>query len=207
MHITVTPGSMAALFIAMVILAAVPGVSVLMVTARSASLGFIHGVFTTIGIVSGDIFFILLAIFGLVILAETMGNAFVMIKYLGGGYLIYLGINFWWKRNSVTKDMDATESSLLSSFLAGLLVTLADQKAILFYLGFFPAFLDLSAITLLDTGTITGITIVAVGGIKIVYAYLADRASFVANTRLTEGIKLTAGCVLLLVGLYLILVT
>lgn len=198
---------MAALFIAMVILAAVPGVSVLMVTARSASLGFIHGVFTTIGIVSGDIFFILLAIFGLVILAETMGNAFVMIKYLGGGYLIYLGINFWWKRNSVTKDMDATESSLLSSFLAGLLVTLADQKAILFYLGFFPAFLDLSAITLLDTGTITGITIVAVGGIKIVYAYLADRASFVANTRLTEGIKLTAGCVLLLVGLYLILVT
>jgi threonine/homoserine/homoserine lactone efflux protein len=207
MHITITLSSMAALFIAMAILAAVPSVSVLMVTTRSASLGFIHGVYTTIGIVSGDIFYILLAIFGLVLLADTMGNAFVMIKYLGGAYLIFLGVNFWWKRNSVTKDIDATESSLLSSFLAGLLVTLADQKAILFYLGFFPAFLDLSAITLLDTGTITGITIVAVGGVKMVYAYLADRASFVANTRLTEGIKLTAGCVLVLVGLYLILVT
>ncbi len=196
---------MAALFIAMVILAAVPGVSVLMVTTRSASHGFIHGVFTAIGIVSGDIFFILLAIFGLVLLAETLGNAFVLIKYLGGAYLVFLGINFWWERTKVAKDMDATESSLLSSFLAGLLVTLADQKAILFYLGFFPAFLDLSVITLLDTVTITGITVVAVGGVKIVYAYLADRASFVTNTRLTGGIKITAGGVLVLVGLYLIL--
>lgn len=196
---------MAALFIVMVLLAAAPSVSVLMVTARSASHGFIHGVFTAIGIVSGDIFFILLAIFGLVLLAEAMGNAFVLIKYLGGAYLIFLGINFWWERTKVAKDLVATESSLLSSFLAGLLVTLADQKAILFYLGFFPAFPDLSAITLLDTGTITGITIVAVGGVKIVYAYLADRARLVANTGQTEGIKITAGCVLVLVGLYMIL--
>ena len=181
MHITVTPGSMAALFTAMVILAAVPSVSVLMVTARSASRGFIHGVFTTIGIVTGDIFFILIAIFGLVLLAEAMGNTIVLIKYLGGAYLIFLGINFWWNKTKTENDVDASESSLLSSFLAGLLITLADQKAILFYLGFFPAFLDLSAITFLDTGIITGIVIVAVGGVKLGYAYMADRTSMIAN--------------------------
>ena len=42
--------------------------------------------------------------------------------------------------------------------MAGLLVTLADQKAILFYLGFLPAFMDLDAITPADT--------IAVGAIK-----------------------------------------
>lgn len=204
MHITMTLSSMAALFIAMVILAAVPSVSVLMVTARSASHGFIHGVFTTIGIVTGDIFFILLAIFGLVLLAEVLGNTFVLIKYLGGAYLIFLGINFWWNRTKAANDVNATESSLLSSFLAGLLITLADQKAILFYLGFFPAFLELSAITFLDTGVITVVAIVAVGGVKLGYAYMAGRASLVANASLTQGIKIIAGCVLVLVGLNLV---
>ncbi|HBE31773.1 MAG TPA: hypothetical protein DD990_10680, partial [Cyanobacteria bacterium UBA11368] len=50
--------------------------------------GFIHGVFATIGIVLGDIIFIIIAIWGLSFLAETMGNLFVLIKYIGGAYLI-----------------------------------------------------------------------------------------------------------------------
>ena len=87
-----TLGSIATLFGAMVILAFVPSVSVLAVTTRSAASGFIHGVFTTAGIVVGDVFFIILAIFGLLVLAEAMGSLFVLINYLGGAYLIWLGI-------------------------------------------------------------------------------------------------------------------
>jgi threonine/homoserine/homoserine lactone efflux protein len=78
-----TFSSIVALFSAMVVLASIPSVSVLAVSTRSATYGFIHGVFTTIGIVLGDIIFIIIAIWGLSFLAETMGSLFVLIKYLG----------------------------------------------------------------------------------------------------------------------------
>jgi len=53
------------------------------------------------------------------------------------------------------------------------MITLGDQKAILFYLGFFPAFLDLVAMSALDTAVILLVTTVAVGGVKLAYAGMA----------------------------------
>jgi len=60
MESSLTPGNITALFGSMIVLAFIPSASVLVVSARSAASGFTHGVFTTIGIVVGDIFFIIL---------------------------------------------------------------------------------------------------------------------------------------------------
>jgi threonine/homoserine/homoserine lactone efflux protein len=196
-----TFSSIVALFGAMFILAIIPSVSVLAVSARSAAYGLIHGVFTTIGIVVGDIFFILLAILGLSLLAETMGSLFVLVKYLGGAYLIWLGIRLWKSKSKAVEAEGIIESSLLSSFLTGLFITLGDQKAILFYLSFFPAFLDLSTISFFDTSIIIIITIIAVGGVKLGYAYMADRASLLIAY---QGINITAGCVMIGTGIFLV---
>ena len=68
-----------------------------------------------------------------------MGNLFFLVKYLGGAYLIWLGIQVWRSRSKVVKAEEMIEPSLLSSFLTGLFITLGDQKTILFYLGFFPS--------------------------------------------------------------------
>ena len=57
----------------------------------------------------------------------------------------------------------------------GTSLTLADQKAILFYFGFFPACINLSALSVPDVLIITGITAVASEGSKLVYVYLAVR--------------------------------
>ena len=57
------------LFFAMVLLAALPSTSVLTVVARSLSAGFWHGSVTALGIVAGDIVFILFAVYGLAVLA------------------------------------------------------------------------------------------------------------------------------------------
>ena len=137
MESSLTPGSIAALFGSMAVLAFIPGISVLVVSARSAANGFTHGVFVTIGIVTGDIIFIILAIYGLSVLAEFMGSHFSLIKYLGSAYLIWLGINLWKFKPGTGEVENNIEPSILSSFLTGLFITLGDQKAILFYLGFF----------------------------------------------------------------------
>ncbi len=199
-----TFSNIVALFSAMVVLASIPSVSVLAVSTRSATSGFIHGVFTTIGIVVGDIIFIIIAIWGLSLLAETMGSLFVLIKYLGGAYLMFLGIGLCWSKSNRLEPEEARESSLLSSFLAGLSITLADQKASLFYLGFFPAFLDLSKISYLDTSIIIAITIVAVGSVKLGYAFMADRARLLISSKITKRINIAAGCVMISVGIFLV---
>jgi threonine/homoserine/homoserine lactone efflux protein len=89
-----------------------------------------------------------------------------------------------------------------------LFITLGDQKAILFYLGLFPAFLDLSTVSLADTSIIILITMLAVGGAKLVYAYMADRASLLlASTGATKIINFAAGTVMVGVGVLLVVKT
>jgi threonine/homoserine/homoserine lactone efflux protein len=193
-----------ALFSSMAILAAIPSVSVLAVTTRSATFGFLHGVFTSIGIVTGDIIFILIAIGGLSLLAAKMGSLFFLIKYLGAAYLIFLGVGLCRSKSQDVESGTIAQSSLWSSFLTGLLITLADQKATLFYLGFFPAFVDMTKITLIDTGIIMAIAIVAVGGVKVVYALLADLSRLLIRTNFARRLNLFAGVVMIGVGLFLL---
>ena len=192
----------------MIVLAIIPSVSVLAVSARAAAFGFSHGMFTALGIVAGDIIFILIAVYGLAFIADAMGEQFVLIKYIGGAYLIWLGISLWRADAKMRKSDDVQKSSWRSSFLAGLLITLGDQKAILFYLGFFPAFIDLRLMTPIDTLLIILIATIGVGGAKLVYAYLADRASLIfKNTRAIQGLNGFAAGVMILVGIVLLLKT
>jgi len=198
--------SIYALLGTMLVLAVVPSVSVLAVSARAAAFGFTHGMFTAFGIVVADIIFILLAVYGLALVAELMGEQFRLIKYIGGVYLIWLGISLWRADSKARRSETIKQSSPGSSFLTGFLITLGDQKAILFYLGFFPAFIDLTRMTPTDTLIIITIAIIGVGGAKLVYAYLADRASLLfKNTRAIHGINMLAGSVMITVGGVLLL--
>ncbi|MFB2895878.1 LysE family translocator [Aerosakkonemataceae cyanobacterium BLCC-F50] len=207
MQTSMTLSSIVALFGGMVVLAAIPSVSVLAVSTRSATSGLIHGVFTTLGIVLGDIIFIIIAILGLSFLAETMGSFFVLIKYLGGLYLILLGIALFKSKAKNMKTEKVVKSSLLSSFLTGLFITLGDQKATLFYLGFFPAFVDLSKVSWFDTGVIIAIATLAVGGVKLSYAFMANKARLLISSKITKVLNIIAGCVMIAVGVFLIIKT
>ncbi|NOZ10789.1 MAG: LysE family translocator [Gammaproteobacteria bacterium] len=206
MQSSLTSSSIAALFGVMVVGASIPGVSVLAVSARSAASGFIHGAFTTLGIVVGDIIFILLAILGLSVLVETMGSLFVFVKYLGAIYLVYLGWVLWRSKSEAVETEGAVGSSLLSSFMTGLFITLGDQKAILFYFGIFPAFFDLSVMSYFDVGIIIVITVVAVGGVKIGYAFMASKSKlFLLGPRARVKMSKIAGCVMIGTGVFLML--
>ena len=192
----------------MIILAIVPSVSVLAVTARAAAFGFTHGMFTALGIVVADILFILIAVYGLALIAEMMGDQFRLIQYIGAAYLIWLGISLWRTEVKARASDSLQQSSWSSSFLTGLLITLGDQKAILFYLGFFPAFIDLSTMTPADTLIIVLIAILGVGGAKLVYAFLADRASVMfKDSRALRSINILAACIMIAVGIALLLKT
>ena len=205
METALTLSSIAAMSGVMIVGASIPSISALAVAARSAAFGFAHGLATAAGIVVGDVVFILIAIYGLSILAELMGGQFALVRYLGASYLIGLGVMLWRSRPSGRWVETAGAASRTSSFLTGLLITLGDQKAILFYLGIFPALLDLSRLSALDTGMIVMAAIVTVGGPKLGYALAADRARRVlGDTLAATAMNRAAGSVLIGVGVLLI---
>ena len=197
--------SLTSLFFAMVFLAAIPSMSVLTVVARSLSSGFWHASVTALGIVTGDVIFILLAVYGLSVVATNIGSVFAVIKGLSGLYLLTLGIALWRVNPAAITIRQVSQSSWLSSFLSGLLITLGDQKAILFYVGFLPAFVDLSTLTITDTCAIIGIAIIAVGGVKVFYGYIAGSAKvLLQNPRVNQIIYRVAGSITVVTGLYLV---
>ena len=98
------------------------------------------------------------------------------------------------------------EVSWLSNFLCGLLITLGDPKAILFYLSFFPAFLDLETISLRSITILIMITILAVGGAKVCYAYLADRSRLLfQRSKARNALSIVASSIMMGTGLYLVI--
>lgn len=193
-----------ALLATMLLLALVPSTSVFIVSARSAAFGFVHGASTALGVVVGDIVYILIAILGLAAIAESMQGLLMVFKYLGGIYLIWLGTRMWTANSKIKQPNNETLTPLNSSFLAGFLLTLADQKAILFYFVFFPAFIDLKTITLLDAAIIMIIATVAVGGAKLFYAFMGDKASHLLHSKIHHLMNIFAATVMVLVGLLLI---
>ena len=204
MQLTMTLSNIIALFGAMLVLASMPSSSVVIVVSRSLSSGYMHGVLAALGIVVGDIIFILIAIFGLTLLAESMTEMFVLIKYLGGTYLVWLGTGLLFAKPGELQAEKNGSAARSSSFLSGLLFTLADQKALLFYLGFFPAFINLSSLTLADTAAILTITLLAVGGVKLAYAFMADRAALLFTDKARRGLNIASGSLMLAIGLFVI---
>lgn len=176
----------AALFGVMAFLAAVPSASVILVSMQAARFGLANGVSTAMGIVLGDLLFVALALAGLAVMAEALGALFSLIKYLGGLYLIWFGIVILRSRSVFSRDCPP-KSSHPASFLAGLFITLGDLKAIFFYLSLFPQFVDLSELRVTDMVLICLITVVAVGGVKLIYAYAARRTAVYMHGRPVEG--------------------
>ncbi|UTD54625.1 MULTISPECIES: LysE family translocator [unclassified Halomonas] len=195
-----------ALFTVMSALALVPSTSVALVVARASSAGFSNGCAVAAGIVVGDLIFVLLAVLGMTALADVVGSFFLILRYLAGAYLIWFGISLMRSKAPLQVEYSGRSASKLSaSFFSGLLLTLGDVKAIFFYASLFPTFVDLATIRTLDIAAIAMITIVAVGGVKLGYAYFAGAvASFVINHRAERAVKVTAGGLMVGAGSYLI---
>jgi threonine/homoserine/homoserine lactone efflux protein len=169
----------AALLGTMLVLAFTPGIGVVTVTARTLAGGIAHGLAATLGMILGDIVFILLAVSGLSLLAERYIFVLDLLNSGGAAYLLWLGVQLW--RTSPVRSADRSDAaatdSLFSSLLTGLLITFGNPKAILFYVSFLPAFIDLRAVTLLDTSIIILSATLAVGSAMTTYTLLTHHAA------------------------------
>ena len=155
----------------------------------------------TMGMLVADYVFIVLALFGLSALSDIMGTAFIAIKYLSAVYLIWLGIKLLKSPATKIEVGSSKDTSLGSSFMAGLLVTLGNLKAILFYVGFFPAFVNIDTVSAYDTGLIMLAATVAFGSVNLGYAFMAVKAKGVFKSpNASNVINKAAGSIMVSTG-------
>jgi len=192
------------LFGIMFLLALLPSSSVMLVSVRAATGGFVSGVWAALGIVVGDLVFVIVALLGLFSVTSGVGGLGYLIKYLAGFYLIWLGGNLQGKEIR-KQEIDTSVNSKASSFVAGLLLTLVDLKAVFFYLSLFPVFVDLTSVEFIDVAIIVAITVASVGSVKIMYAYLASKAnSRTISSSVRYWLTRVSGVLLMCAGVWLL---
>jgi threonine/homoserine/homoserine lactone efflux protein len=188
--------------VAMLVLAASPGPGVFATIARALASGFRPSLAVICGIVLGDVIFLLFAAFGLSMVAQALGNMFFIVKICGGAYLIWLGVRIWLKKpEPVIGNQNRNIHSQWGNFATGLVITLSNPKVILFYCGFLPTFLDLSALTLIDLVIVVTIITAVLGCVLGTYAFLASRARrMFANQQAVRRLNRAAGGVMVAAG-------
>jgi threonine/homoserine/homoserine lactone efflux protein len=162
---------------ALLIAAGWPGPSVAALVARVIARGWRDVVPFAAAMWIGEALWLTLAVSGLAALAEAMHGAFVVVKYLGVAYLLYLAWKMWFAPVGLTSDGSAPRSgSPIRMFLAGLAVTLGNPKIMVFYLALLPAIIDLAGVTLVAWVELTSIMLVILAAIDVAYIVLAARA-------------------------------
>lgn len=131
----------------MTLFALTPGPGMLAIVARALASGFWTGFGFILGIVLADMAFVLLAVFGLGLIAEALGGLFLIVKIAGGAYLIWLGWKAWTAPVLLTTVAgQSTRRGLLRATLEGIAITLGNPKVIVFYGALLPTFFDLTAL-------------------------------------------------------------
>lgn len=130
-------------FVATLGLALTPGPNSLLALTHGGLYGARMALATILGGVVGFSILIALAMFGLSALLKAAPNALLALKWIGGAYLIWLGVQLWRSppMNLTLADSGA-RPSVSRLFRQGLLSALSNPKVILFYGAFLPQFVD-----------------------------------------------------------------
>lgn len=132
------PGFIAASLLVLLI----PGPGVLYVVARSLAQGQRAGMVSVLGLATGALAQVIAAALGVSALLLASASAFGVVKLLGAGYLIYLGLNALLSPCPSQVVGDLTPHSLYRLFRDGVVVSLLNPKIAVFFLAFLPQFVD-----------------------------------------------------------------
>jgi threonine/homoserine/homoserine lactone efflux protein len=186
-----------------------PGQDTMFILGRSLAGGLRAGVASAFGIAVGSIGHTLAAALGFSAIIATSAVAFTMVKLLGAGYLIYLGIKLLLSKvsaNELQPEVGTAQADAWSCFRQGILTNLLNPKVALFFLAFLPQFIDPTSaakpLAFLTLGT-TFITTGLIWCLVLAFAAARLRAFFLRNPTLRAMIDRAIGALFVALGLRL----
>ena len=152
-----------------------PGPNGLLALSHGALYGHRKTLFTVSGGVLGFTLLMALSMLGIGTLLQASAQALTLLKWLGGAYLIWLGIQLWRAPPlHLAMAEKTTERSAFKLFGQGLLSALSNPKVILFFGAFLPQFLDPRADLWLQFAIMAATFALVMAGLSLRFLSLAS---------------------------------
>jgi threonine/homoserine/homoserine lactone efflux protein len=119
-----------------------PGPDLLYVITRGIAHGRKAGIVSAVGVICGILVHTTAAALGITLIFQTSAFAFLIVKYLGAIYLIYLGIKTWRDKSTFSLHTPTVSTSPSTLFWQGMLSNVLNPKIAVFFLAFLPQFVD-----------------------------------------------------------------
>jgi len=184
--------------VAYVVAVLVPGPGVAAIVARALGGGFGSAVPMIIGILVGDLIYLIFALFGLAAIATYVGPIFIIVRWAGALYLLFIAWQFWTAKPGAEQLGPRKPEPWLRTFLSGFALTMGNPKTIVFYLALLPTVVPLDKpITALGFIELTTIVVVVLLAIGSGYAALAAWArELFTSPRAIRRMNRTAGVIM-----------
>jgi threonine/homoserine/homoserine lactone efflux protein len=130
----------AAFVAATIVLMLIPGPNVALITANSIRHGPRWGLVTVAGTCAAMIPQLALTALGMTEALGLAGRWFVVLRWVGVAYLLWLGVQAWGGASHEAVSATDGRAPLGAVFLNGFLVSATNPKTLLFYAAFFPQF-------------------------------------------------------------------
>ena len=190
---------------AIVLFLAIPGPGNLALITSTGKGGMRGGLAATMGVIAGDQVLMWLAVAGVAALLNTYPAAFNAVQWLGAAYLAWLGFKMLMAKPGSAPILNIRPRQYFQQAMG---ITLLNPKAIVFYMAFFPLFVDPARHQGLVTfgamaATIAALTFLYGLGMTLLTHYLAERLR--ASPRIAGGLEKLAGVFLIGFGVKLAL--
>ena len=176
-----------------IVLCFTPGPAVLLIVSQDIKRGFKPSLRGALGILTGNGIYFVLSALGLGALLVASRTVFEVIKWLGAGYLVFMGL-----RMILAKKKEESEETNVAvrddSFRQALLVQLSNPKAVVFFTALLPQFIDPKGPVALQFFVLGVISTVIEFPVLALYGFAADRgrAMYARHTRWVE--RIAGGC-------------
>jgi leucine efflux protein len=189
---------------AILLFLALPGPGTFALLNSTAKGGFRAGAAATFGVILGDQVLLWLAVAGVAALLAAHPQVFRAVQWAGAAYLAWIGLKLVFARDGAASPVRIEPRDYARQ---AFLITLLNPKAIVFYMAFFPLFIDPATHLGAPTFAAMALTIALItAGYCLALCAFANAVSaqVSAHKKLARGLERLAGIVLVGFGLRLL---
>ncbi|MCV6601753.1 MAG: LysE family translocator [Cohaesibacter sp.] len=189
---------------ASIMLSITPGPDLVFILSRALANGKKVGIAAALGVSCGAFIHAFAAAFGLSAILATSATAFMIVKYIGAAYLIYLGVKALRAKESALalKSSPQKQVSFFSAFRQGMLIDLLNPKVAIFFMAFLPQFIAPASQAIFAETIILGFLVVFIGfGLELLFIVMVVPLGHILKNSPRLALWLDKGLGLLMVGL------
>lgn len=169
---------------ALIVDAGSPGPTVAALISRVMTNGFRDVLPFLAALWLGEAVWLTLTVAGLAVVAQTFGTLFMLVRYIGVGYLFYLAWTMWHAPATTRVTPTPSGQRPRRMFVAGLLVSIGNPKNVVFYLALLPTIIDLASVGMAGWFELVATMLVTLAAIDLSWSFAAVQARrLLANSR------------------------